>query len=186
MTEAIKIELKIDVDKMSLQELTRYAKENKLEVKKNIKGIIINEIFEKLVSKKLKDPIWIIDYPKEVSPLAKPHREKEGYVERFECYISGEEIGDGWSEIIDPLDQQSRFENEQKALREGDKEAHPLDTEFINVLKYGMPVLGGIGIGIDRLVMVFTNAESIRDVLLFPFMKPVQNEKDGKEVSLND
>jgi len=178
MTEAIKKELKIDVEKMSVQELEEYTEQNKVDfVGSPSKGILINAIFEKLVTKTLTGPVWIIDYPKEVSPLSKPHREKEGFVERFECYVSGEEIGDGWSEIIDPIEQENRFKKEQQSLREGNKDAHPMDEDFINALKSGMPVLGGIGIGVDRLVMLFTNSASIRDVILFPFMKPLDKKK---------
>jgi lysyl-tRNA synthetase class 2 len=187
MTDAIKQKIKIDVLKMSAQELMEFAEENKVEFRgEPNKGILINAMFEKLVTDSLDGPIWIIDYPKEVSPLAKPHRSKEGFVERFECYVSGKEIGDGWSEIIDPLDQRQRFEKEQEAMRSGKEEAHPMDEDFIQALEQGMPVLGGIGIGIDRLVMFFTNSESIRDVILFPFMRPLKNEKkeevkrDGK------
>jgi lysyl-tRNA synthetase class 2 len=182
MTDAIKKKVKIDVLKMSVQELEEFAEEKKVEFRgEPSRGILINAIFEKLVTESLDGPVWVIDYPKEVSPLAKPHRTKEGFVERFECYVSGKEIGDGWSEIIDPLDQRQRFEREQAAMRAGDEAAHPMDENFINALEQGMPVLGGIGIGIDRLVMFFTNSESIRDVILFPFMKPLKNEKGEKE-----
>jgi len=177
MTDAIKKYLKIDIEKMSLKEIKSFVDENRIDfVGEGSKGIFINAIFEKLVTEKLDGPMWIIDYPKEVSPLAKPHRDKEGFVERFECYIAGKEIGDGWSEIIDPVEQKQRFENEQKAMRSGKEEAHPMDKDFLEALEYGMPVLGGIGIGIDRLVMFFTNQASIRDVILFPFMKPEISE----------
>lgn len=182
MTDSIKKKLKIDVEKMSLQALEEFVKDKKIEFRGTpSKGILINAIFEKLVASSLDGPIWIIDYPKEISPLSKPHRSKSGFVERFECYISGREIGDGWSEIIDPVDQKERFEREQKAMRDGNKEAHPMDQDFITALEYGMPVLGGIGIGIDRLVMFFTNSESIRDVILFPFMRQTNNEVERKE-----
>ena len=133
------------------------------------------EIFERLVTPNLMDPIWIIDYPKEVSPLARTHRTDPRFVERFECYIMGKEIGDGWSEIIDPIVQRSRFENEQKDMKSGNEEAHPMDNDFIEALEYGMPPIGGIGVGIDRLVMLFTNKWSIREILFFPIMKPDQS-----------
>lgn len=172
MPDAIKEYLKLDVDKMSLDELEKYVKENKLDYRgTKSKGLFIFTIFDKLVAERLDGPVWIMDYPREISPLAKPHRSKDGWVERFECYIGGREIGDGWSEIIDPIEQRERFENEQKQMQAGNKEAHPLDEEFIEAMEYGMPTLGGIGIGIDRLVMFFANKQSIRDVLLFPFMK---------------
>ncbi len=173
MADMIKKIVKINVEKMTESELKEFVEKNNIEFRGNpSKGIYTNAIFEKMVTEKLDGPIWIIDYPKEVSPLAKPHRIKEGYVERFECYVGGEEIGDGWSEIINPIEQRSRFEGEQKSMQAGNDEAHPMDNDFIEALEYGMPVLGGIGIGIDRLVMFFTNQESIRDVILFPFMKP--------------
>jgi len=95
------------------------------------RGHMLFALFDKLVCDHLQDPIWIIDYPKEVSPLAKAHRDNPDFVERFECYIGGKEIGDGWSEIIDPIDQRNRFENEQKSMRAGDDEAHPMDEDFI-------------------------------------------------------
>lgn len=172
MTEAIKKHVGIDVDSMTLEELRDFVRKNKLQFRGlESTGLFIYTIFDKLVTEKLEDPIWITDYPVEVSPLSKPHRSKKGYVERFECYIGGLEIGDGWSEINDPHEQRKRFESEQKAMRAGNKEAHPLDGEFIEAMEYGMPVLGGIGVGIDRLARVFTNQPSIRDIMFFPFMK---------------
>ena len=175
MTEAIKKHLGLDVEKMSMEELKEFIDRQEIEYRgQPSKGIFINAIFEKLITPKLEGPLWIVDYPKEVSPLSKPHRSKKDFVERFECYAKGREIGDGWSEIINPTEQRDRFEKEQAAMRAGDVEAHPLDEDFIESLEYGMPVLGGIGIGIDRLVMFFTNKDSIRDVMLFPFMKPIK------------
>jgi lysyl-tRNA synthetase, class II len=172
MTDAIQQHLKIDVETMSVQELKKVLQKNKVKAEDTSKGVLMFTIFDKLVAPTLKNPTWIIDYPKEVSPLAKPHRTKKGFVERFECYAAGFEIGDGWSEIIDPVEQRERFEGEQKQLRKDKEEAHPVDEEFLEAMEYGMPVLGGIGIGIDRLTMFFTDKESIRDVLFFPFMKP--------------
>jgi lysyl-tRNA synthetase class 2 len=173
MTEIIKKKLKIDTEKMPLEKLKKFAEENRIEFRGEAsRGILINAIFEKKITEGLNGPVWIIDYPKEVSPLAKPHRKKQGFVERFECYAGGKEIGDGWSEITDAIEQKQRFEKEQASMRAGNKESHPMDKDFINALEYGMPVLGGIGIGIDRLTMFFTNKSSIKDVILFPFMKP--------------
>ncbi len=181
MIDAIKKHLKIDVMKMSEKKLEDFVKKNNIEYRGEAnKGILINAIFEKLVAEKLDGPVWIIDYPKEVSPLAKPHRKDKDFVERFECYISGKEIGDGWSEIIDPTEQRDRFEKEQKSMRKGNTEAHPFDEDFLHALEYGMPVCGGIGIGIDRLVMFFTNQSSIKDVILFPFMRPEIKKKEKK------
>jgi len=134
-------------------------------------------IYDHLVTPKLLNPTWVIDYPVEVSPLSKSHRSKEGRVERFEGYIGGKEICDGWSEIVSTLEQKTRFENEQKNLKAGDDEAQPLDEEFLVALSYGCPPLGGIGIGIDRLVMFLTNNWSIREVIAFPLMRP-ENKED--------
>lgn len=136
------------------------------------RGKAIFSLFDHLVPEHLIQPTWIIDYPKEVSPLAKQHRINPDLVERFEGYIAGKEIGDGWSEITDAIDQRSRFENEQKHMRQGDAEAHPVDEEFLEAMEYGMPPLGGIGIGIDRLVMFLTNTWSIREVIAFPTLRP--------------
>jgi len=175
MLDSIKKYLDFDVEKMSDEELQNVCETNKINIRgKSSRGQMIMEIFDKLVTPKLIDPTWIIDYPKEVSPLARVHRKDPRFVERFECYIMGKEIGDGWSEIIDPITQRSRFENEQKAMKAGNDEAHPMDDDFIESLEYGMPPIGGIGVGIDRLVMLFTNKWSIREILFFPIMKPDQ------------
>jgi len=115
--------------------------------------------------------LHIIDYPKDVSPLSKDHKE-EGWVERFEGYIGGKEICDGWSEVNDPLEQRRRFESDTKAARKDKEEAQQVDEDFIEAMEYGMPPLGGIGIGIDRLTMFFTNTWSIKEVILFPTMRP--------------
>lgn len=136
------------------------------------KGKALFTLFDHFVTPKLITPTWVIDYPRDVSPLSKEHRSKEGRVERFEGYIGGEEICDGWSEIASGLEQRARFESEQKNLKAGDKEAQPLDEDFIQALEYGCPPLGGIGIGIDRLVMLITNTWAIREVIPFPLMRP--------------
>jgi lysyl-tRNA synthetase class 2 len=128
-------------------------------------------IYDHLVTPKLIQPTWVIDYPVEVSPLSKAHRSKKGRVERFEGYIGGKEICDGWSEIVSEHEQRERFDTEQKNMKAGDDEAQPLDEEFLEALSYGCPPLGGIGIGIDRLVMFITNTWSIREVIAFPLMR---------------
>lgn len=129
-------------------------------------------IYDHLVTPQLIQPTWVIDYPVEVSPLSKTHRSKKGRVERFEGYIGGKEIFDGWSEIVSEHEQRERFENEQKNMKAGDDEAQPLDEEFLEALSYGCPPLGGIGIGIDRLVMFIKNTWAIREVIAFPLMRP--------------
>ena len=135
-------------------------------------GKIIDEIFSERVEDKLIQPTFITDYPLELSPLAKKHRSEEGLVERFELYINGQEIANAFSELNDPIDQKERFV-EQASLRErGDDEAMTFDEDYIETLEYGMPPTAGLGIGIDRLTMLLTGAESIRDVILFPTMRP--------------
>ncbi len=182
MVDALQQHLDLDVEKMSEKELRNFCEEKGIDARGSpSKGSLIFEIFDKLIGPQLESPTWIIDYPKEVSPLSKAHRDDPRYVERFECYIGGKEIGDGWSEITDPISQRERFESEQAAMRSGKEEAHPMDEDFIIALEYGMPTLGGIGIGIDRLVMLFTNCWSIRDIIFFPTMKPLQEGKDSTE-----
>lgn len=132
---------------------------------------VLFALYDHLVTPKLIEPTWIIDYPRDVSPLSRQHRDKEGRVERFEGYIGGEEICDGWTEIVSAIEQRARFEQEQKNFKAGDAEAHPLDEDFLTALEYGCPPLGGIGIGIDRLTMLLTNTWSIKEVIPFPLMK---------------
>jgi len=173
MYDAIKKFAKIDVVKASDKELLEICQQNEIENRgAATRGQMIMDIFEKLVTEKLIEPTWIIDYPKEVSPLSRTHRVNPDLVERFECYVNGKEIGDGWSEIIDPRVQRARFENEQASMRAGNEESHPMDEDFLEALEYALPPLGGIGIGIDRLVMLYTNQASIREVMFFPIMRP--------------
>lgn len=173
MVDAIKTHLGIEVENMADEEMRKYLKDNNIELVGSFsKGKAVFSIFEHLVTGKLIEPTWIIDYPIEVCPLQKAHSEKPGYAERFEGYIGGIEYADGWTEITDPVDQRERFETEQKNLRAGDEEAHPLDENFIESLEYGMPPLGGIGIGIDRLVMFLTDNWQIKNVIAFPTLKP--------------
>jgi lysyl-tRNA synthetase class 2 len=134
-------------------------------------GKIVDEIFSVKVQRFLVQPTFITDYPLEMSPLAKRHRTEEGLVERFEGMVNGQEICNAFSELNDPLDQRARFEEQTKLRDRGDDEAQMLDEDFLRSLEYGMPPTAGLGIGIDRLTMLMTNCDSIRDVIFFPQMK---------------
>jgi len=170
LKEYANLELSFDLD---LQELHQLAdKLGVVTTPADGKGKIIAEIFEKLVEPKLKQPTFILDYPVEITPLAKTHPDNPNLVERFELIIAGREIANAFTELTDPLEQQKRFEAQVERRRAGDEEAQWLDADFLRALQYGMPPTGGLGIGIDRLVMILTNSPSIRDVIFFPHLRP--------------
>lgn len=179
MSVIIKEKLNLDVEKETKESLETYAKKNCPGIQLvggETKGQLIFAIFEHKITKLLIDPTWIIDYPEDVSPLSKPHRSKPGWVERFEGYIGGKEICDGWSELTDPQIQRQRFTQDIKVARKDKEEAQQVDEDFLTAMEYGMPPLGGIGIGIDRLVMFFTNTWMLKEVMLFPNLRSEESK----------
>jgi lysyl-tRNA synthetase class 2 len=174
--EAIQEYTGFDVSNMDETALRNVCKELHIEVSPTIgKGKLIDEIFSEKCEGNFIQPTFIIDYPVEMSPLTKKHRSKEGLVERFELMVNGKEIANAYTELNDPIDQRARFEEQVKLMERGDDEAMFIDHDFLRALEYGMPPTAGIGIGIDRLCMLFTNQSSIQDVLFFPQMRPEIN-----------
>ena len=175
MVEAVKKYTGLDFDGQPLDELIEQANAKGLELSKDTTwGTALYEVFDRFVEEKLVGPVFILDYPVEVSPLAKRKPSDPRLTERFEFFVCASEGGNAFSELNDPIDQRSRFEQQMLAKANGDEEAQPYDEDFCNALEYGMPPTGGEGIGIDRMVMVLTNSASIRDVLLFPTMRPLK------------
>ena len=182
--DAIQEHTGINVSQMDENGLREVCKQLHIDTDESMgKGKLIDEIFGEKCEKNYIQPTFIIDYPIEMSPLTKKHRNKEGLVERFELMINGKELANAYSELNDPIDQLERFEEQSKLMERGDDEAMFIDYDFLRALEYGMPPTAGVGIGIDRLAMLMTNQESIQDVLFFPQMRP---EKIVKVASVDD
>jgi lysyl-tRNA synthetase, class II len=172
MFDAIKEHTGIDITGMNEEQLRDVCKKLNIDVAPNIgKGKLIDEIFGEKCEGNYIQPTFITDYPVEMSPLTKKHRSKEGLVERFELMVNGKELANAYSELNDPIEQRTRFEEQIKLMERGDDEAMYIDYDFLRALEYGMPPTSGIGIGIDRLTMIMTNQSSIQDVLFFPQMR---------------
>lgn len=173
--EIFKKETGIDLDKIKdKKELRKAVKKLKLEdidLKLNY-GRLVDQVYKRLVRPKLKGPLFLINHPIEISPLAKKHRKLPGRVERFQVLLLGAEVGNAFSELNDPVDQRARFEEQMKMRKSGDAEAQMMDEEYVTALEYGMPPTGGFGVGIDRLFMYLAGKDSIRDVVFFPMVRP--------------
>ena len=201
MYESIQKYTGIDVSNMTEAELLQTCKDLGIATDDTMgRGKLVDELFSEKVEANLIQPTYITDYPIEMTPLAKKHRSKEGLVERFELFVMGKEIGNAYTELNDPIDQKERFEDQLKLAARGDDEAMAMDDDFVRALEYGMPPTSGLGIGIDRLVMLMTNQSTIQEVLFFPQMRAEKKKieltaeekelfdlvEDGQEVLLNE
>lgn len=173
MYESIKKYTDIDISNMDENDLRKLCKELHIHIEDSMgRGKLIDEIFGEKVEKNLIQPTFITDYPIEMTPLAKKHRSKAGLVERFELFVNGKEIANAYTELNDPIDQRERFEDQLNLAKRGDEEAMAMDEDFLRAMEYGMPPMSGLGIGMDRLVMLLTNQSTIQEVLFFPQMRP--------------
>ena len=179
MVDAVKKYANVDFNEIKdTEEAKAVAREHHIEFEeRHKKGDILNLFFEEYVEEHLIQPTFVMDHPIEISPLTKKKPDNPEYVERFEFFINGWEMANAYSELNDPIDQRERFKAQEELLAQGDEEANTTDEDFMNALNHGMPPTGGIGFGIDRMVMIMTNSAAIRDVLLFPTMKSLPNDK---------
>lgn len=171
--ELFKEETGLDYFEDNLEDFLKLAREKKIEFNPKIitKAKIADELFKKMIRPKLIEPAFLIDHPKDISPLAKSHPDDNRLTLRFQIYLAGFEIANAFAELNDPVDQKERFEESMKELKKGDVEAHPYDETFISALEYGMPPTAGLGIGIDRLLTIIFNKKSVQDIIYFPFIK---------------
>jgi lysyl-tRNA synthetase class 2 len=183
MTELIKEHAGIDVDlDTPIEELQRLCDERGIPWSDGDgPGKLVLELYEKTTEAEIWGPVFVCDYPKEVSPLARDHRTRPGYVERFEPIIAGREIGNAFSELTDPVEQRARLEEQARQRAAGDEDAMTLDEDYLRALEYGLPPTGGLGVGIDRVTMILADVPTIRDVILFPTLRPEQglSEPEG-------
>ena len=178
LTELVEEHAGVTVDvRMPVEELRRIAADHGVEVEDSYgPGKLVLEIYEKTTEHALWGPVFVVDYPKEVSPLARDHRELPDMVERFEGIVAGRELCNAFSELVDPDEKRARFEDQARQKAAGDDEAMVVDEDYLRALDYGLPPTAGLGIGMDRLVMLLTGTTSIRDVVLFPTLRPEQHD----------
>jgi lysyl-tRNA synthetase class 2 len=187
MTDAIKQYANVDISGMDESQLRAACDKLGIETDDSMgKGKLIDELFGETCEPHLIQPTFITDYPIEMSPLCKRHRDNPELTERFELIVNGKEIANAYSELNDPIDQRERFEEQLKLSEKGDDEAMFIDQDFLRALEYGMPPTSGMGIGIDRLVMLLTNQSTIQEVLLFPQMRPEKFGEQGPELNENE
>ena len=188
MIEAVKEYAGVDFDKVQTDEQAQQlAKEKGVEVEEGSSwGKILSEFFETFCEEKLVQPTFITGHPVDISPLAKKDPKDKRLTRRFEAFINTWEFANAFSELNDPIDQRERFEAQVREHEKGDEEAHPMDSDFINAIEVGLPPTGGLGIGVDRMIMLLTDQPSIRDIILFPTMKPIGAENQKIQPSLDD